>query len=44
MDIDSEMIHSPLLAVQREIYIILVDPVSLVDMSRDITVEHKILA
>jgi hypothetical protein len=41
MEIDSETIPSPPSAVQRETNIIPVDPVSLVDMFRDIAVGHK---
>jgi hypothetical protein len=41
MEIDSEAIHSPPSVVQREIDIIPADPVSPVDMSRDIVVGHK---
>jgi hypothetical protein len=42
MEIDSKTIPSPPSAVQREINIIPVDPVSPVDMFRDIAVGHKI--
>jgi hypothetical protein len=41
MEIDSETIPSPPSTVQRETNIIPVDPVSPVDMCRDIAVEHK---
>jgi hypothetical protein len=41
MKIDSETIPSPPSAVQRETNIIPVDPVSSVDMVRDIAVGHK---
>jgi hypothetical protein len=41
MEIDSETISSPPSAVQRETNIIPVDPVSPVDMFRDIAVGHK---
>jgi hypothetical protein len=41
MEIDSETIPSPPSAVQRETYIISVDPVAPVDMFRDIAVGHK---
>jgi hypothetical protein len=41
MEIDSETIPSPPSTVQREKDIIPVDPVALVDMSRDIVVGHK---
>jgi hypothetical protein len=41
MEIDSETIPSPPSAVQRETNIISVDPVSPVDMFRDIAVGHK---
>jgi hypothetical protein len=41
MEIDSKIIPSPPLAVQRETKIIQVDPVALVDMFRDIAVGHK---
>ena len=41
MDIDSETIPSPPSVVHRETYIILVDPVSPVDMSIDIVVGNK---
>jgi hypothetical protein len=41
MEIDSETIPSPPSAVQRETNIIPVDPVSPVDMFRDIAVGHK---
>ena len=41
MDIDSKIIPSPPLAVQRETNIIQVDPVSPVDMFKDIAVGHK---
>jgi hypothetical protein len=41
MEIDSETIPSPPSAVQRETNIIQVDPVSPVDMFRDIAVGHK---
>jgi hypothetical protein len=42
MEIHSETIPSPPSAVQRETNIIPVDPVALVDMSRDIAVGHRI--
>jgi hypothetical protein len=42
MEIDDETIPSPHSAVQREKNIIPVDPVSPVDMFRDIAVGHKI--
>jgi hypothetical protein len=41
MEIDSKTIHSPHSAIQRETNIIPIDPVALVDMSRDIAVGHK---
>jgi hypothetical protein len=41
MDIDNETIPSPPLAVQRETNIIPVDPVSPVDIFKDIAVRHK---
>jgi hypothetical protein len=41
MEINSETIPSLPSAVQRETYIILVDLVAPVDMSRDIAVENK---
>jgi hypothetical protein len=41
MEIDSETIPSPPSTVQRETNIIPVDPVSPVDMFRDIAVGHK---
>jgi hypothetical protein len=41
MDIDSKTIPSPPLTVHRETNIILVDPVSPVDMFRDIEVGNK---
>ena len=46
MEIDSETIPSPPSTVQRETNInpvVPVDPVSLVDVPRDIVVGHKIL-
>jgi hypothetical protein len=42
MDIDSKTIHYPPSAVQRETYIIRVDPVVPFDMFRDIAVGNKI--
>jgi hypothetical protein len=44
MEIDSETIPSPPSTVQREIDIIPSNPVSPVDMSRDIVVGNKIYA
>jgi hypothetical protein len=41
MEIDSETIPSPPSTVQREKKIIPVDPISPVDMFRDIAVGHK---
>jgi hypothetical protein len=41
MEIDSETILSPPSTVQREIAIVPVDPVALVDVPRDIVVGHK---
>jgi hypothetical protein len=41
MEIDSETMHSPPLEVQREKNIILADPVSPVDMFKDIAIGHK---
>ena len=41
MEVDNETIPSPPSAVQRETYIIPVDPVAPVDMFRDIAVGHK---
>jgi hypothetical protein len=41
MEIDNETIPSPPSAVQRETEIILVDPVSPIDMFRDIVLWHK---
>jgi hypothetical protein len=41
MEIDSETIPSPPITFQRETYIIPVEPVAPVDMSRDIAVGHK---
>jgi hypothetical protein len=41
MDIDNETIPSPPLSVQRKTKIILVDPVSPVDIFKDIAVRHK---
>jgi hypothetical protein len=41
MEIDSETKPSPPSTVHRETYIIPVDPVSLVNMFRDIAVGHK---
>jgi hypothetical protein len=41
MEINSETVHSLPSAVQRETDIIPVDPVSSVDMFRDIAVGHK---
>jgi hypothetical protein len=44
MEIDRETVPSPPPAVQRETIIIPVDPVTLVDIPRDIAVGHKRLA
>jgi hypothetical protein len=41
MEIDSKTIPSPPSVVQRETYITSVDPVSLVDIFRDIAIGHK---
>jgi hypothetical protein len=41
MKIDSETIPSPPSTVHRETYIIPVDPISSVDMVKDITIGHK---
>ena len=41
MEINSETMPSPPSTVQRETYIIQVDPISPVDMFRDIVVGHK---
>jgi hypothetical protein len=41
MYIDNETIPSPPSTFQRETYIIPVDPIAPVDMSRDIAVGHK---
>ena len=41
MEIDIERVPSPPSTVQRETYIILVDPVSSVGMFRDIVVGNK---
>jgi hypothetical protein len=41
MEIDSKTIPYPPSTVQREKYIILVDPVDPVDMFKDIAVGHK---
>jgi hypothetical protein len=41
MQIDSKTIPSPSSTIQRETHIIPVDPVSPVDMFRDIAVGHK---
>ena len=41
MEIDSKTILSPPLAIQRETYIISVDPIAPIDMFIDIAVGHK---
>jgi hypothetical protein len=41
MEIDSETIPSPSSVVQRVTNIVLADPVSPIDIPRDIAVEHK---
>ena len=41
MEIESKTIPSPSSTIQRETYIISVDPVALVDIFRDIAVRHK---